>query len=156
SKRVREYLFLATREARRKDPTLSIEEARERASQRLHALANAANARTIIQELDATAPTSRTPKRERLDDYVEIAAALRNPVLRWLCDWMLERTNERGPRPDRSMVLAVFFHMAFALGRPDIWNTRKGFMRGQTLRAWAFGYPGRGPKRSSFYESMRN
>ena len=156
SKRVREFLFLATREERRRSPKMTSAEARERAEARLKALMESPNANAIVREFEATAPTSRTPKREHIDDYVEVAAALRNPVLRWLTTWMLERTNERGPSPDRSMVLSVFFHMAFVLGRPDISNTRKGFRAARPSATWAFGYPGRGPKRSSFYDSMRN
>lgn len=107
----------------------------------------------ILKQFAATAPTSEAPERA-INHEVEIAACLRLPTLRWLKELMLDKTNARGFSACRSLVLAVFFRMAFACGRPEVARAREELLAGHTLASWAHDYPDPGPKSKHFYESL--
>lgn len=158
SKRVREWQYLKRielqEEARKGGKELSpqgLQRAVEKAWDEF--LADQSSS-AVLKQFEATAPTSQAPNSSQVNREVEIAACLRHPVLRWLSDLMLGKTNARGFKARRKLVLAVFLRMAFSFGRPEVVKVREELLCGHTLASWAHDYPDEGPASKHFYESL--
>jgi hypothetical protein len=159
SKRVAEWKHLTKigllARAREQGLDLSIVEAEKQAEQAFDELRQRTNARELVKQFEKTAPSLECPRPSEVDEDVEIASVLRLPVIRWLSQYLLGKTNRRGFQAARAMVAAVFLRMGFARCRPEVAAVRKKLLRGHTLASWAHDYPGQGPGKSQFYASLK-
>lgn len=159
TKRVAEWKHLTKigllARAREQGLDLSVAEAEKQAEQAFAELRQRSNAPELVKQFEKTAPTLEAPRPSEVEEDVEIASVLRLPVIRWLSQYLLGKTNRRGFQAARAMVAAVFLRMAFARCRPEIAAVRKKLLRGHTLASWAHDYPGQGPGKSQFYASLK-
>jgi hypothetical protein len=158
-KRVEEWKLLTKigllSRARDQGLELSEVEAAAQAERAFDELCRRSDASELLKQFEKSAPSLECPRPSEVEEDVEIAAVLRLPVVRWLSEYLLTKSNRRGFRASRGLVAAVFMRLSFARCRPEVAAVRKKLLRGHTLASWAHGYPGEGPSKSQFYESLK-
>jgi hypothetical protein len=159
AKRVAEWKHLTKigllSRAQEQSIALSPREAERQAEEAFDELRQRSNAPELVKQFEKTAPSLECPRPCEVEEDVEIASVLRLPVIRWLSQYLLQKTNRRGFQASRALVAAVFLRMGFARCRPEIAAVRKKLLRGHTLASWAHDYPGQGPGKSQFYDSLK-
>lgn len=116
--RVEEWKYLKKLEIARATPGLSPKDLAELVEKAFQATKSERHSDRELAAFDETAPVSRSPRPSDTSAEVEMAAMRGLGTVRWLIEWLLAKTNLRGRRARREMVVAVFLQMALGRGRP--------------------------------------
>lgn len=155
SARVEEWKYLKKLEIARATPGLSQKDLAELVEKAFEATKSERHSDRELAAFDETAPVSRSPRPSETCAEVEMAAMRGLGTVRWLIEWLLAKTNLRGRRARREMVVAVFLQMALGRGRPEIARSHNQLTGNRPALAWAHDYP-TDVARKTLYESLHN
>jgi hypothetical protein len=133
--RVKEALTLLRAEVREEHPEFSTAQVKREAEKRL--AEHRKQHPKFDQKYEETEPGPSAPRRADTNQDIEMAAMMRLPLLQGLWNWLPRWAAGRPAK--RFIVVALFLHMVFMSGKPDVLNTWKKFRKRTDMRDFIWG-----------------